>query len=47
MTPEIHMKMDENSHLYRSQKQHDGRAFGDNSSNWGTASYVTKHYKRV
>jgi len=47
MTPEIYVKMDENSHLYRSQKHQDGRTFGDNNSNWGTASYAAKQYKRI
>jgi len=41
------MKMDDNSHLYRSQNQQEGRTFGESNSNWGTASYATKHYKRI
>ena len=42
MTPEVHMKMDENSPMYRSQKQQDGKTLANNNSpNWGNTSYAT------
>lgn len=34
MTPEVNMKMDENSYLYRSQKKEDGGSYGEKKSSW-------------
>lgn len=42
MTPDVHMKMDENSHMYRSQNQRTVRNYENLSSDWGTACYGSK-----
>jgi len=34
MTPEINMKMDDNSYLYRSQKQQDGNNQANKNPSW-------------